>query len=83
MKTKSYKIYTDQENNWIQASEMPGQDQIKIMTRSGGHIYMNSDEWNELMGLHHKLTCNESESEPKLNDIKLPTDQLKKEMEKS
>ena len=88
MKTKSYKIFSgeNEQQTWIEASETPDRLQIILRINGGGVIRLDYEAWRELMGLDYNLKCNvpdqelsqvprlvsETDEEPEPEHINLP-----------
>ena len=88
MRTKSYKIYTDETgaSGILEAHETLGYEAIKLTILGHGSITLPYEAWKELMRLEYHLKCNSPDLPGQADDVlepplELPTDKLKKEIE--
>ena len=62
MKTKAYKIYSQNGQDYLEISEQPGNVSLKVKTSNSGVITLNREGWKDLMGIDYDIKINDEVS---------------------
>jgi len=70
MKTKAYKIYSQNGQDYLEISEQPDNFSLKVKTSNSGIITLNREGWKDLIGIDYHIKINDESSfdccDPKL-----------------
>ena len=62
MKTKAYKIYAQNGQDYLEVSENVGNFSLNVKTSNSGVITLDRDGWKDLMGIDYDIKVNDPPS---------------------